>query len=309
MAAAAQGSAPAEHLHLAVAPADVDRFRRLLLGVQSHGGGQAVAGKPGKTFSRLLGEHQGVELSVPLEGAASVDGHNVLLLTRQGVGGGHIGIVEGHRGVSHDAPPAELNAPVQEAVVFHALPGGHVLQPVLIPNPAMDKQIVGGEQDLGQGTQEAQLRLEVVQDHLPQGGQVVGGAGLKARLLAHLDQGTPVAPHVEVVVEKLRPHLGRLHKLGDQIVAVAPDAVHRPAGGQVHDVAQHRQAVRPLLHQVPQQHQDIVGAIARPVQYPLEQGQAAVDVADHQHPPSGRELQPLYPGFSCHGDHLTLYGN
>ena len=173
----------------------------------------------------------------------------------------------------------------------------------------MDKEIVGGEQDLGHCPQEGQLRAEMVQDHLPQGGQILRRAGLKARLLAHLEQGAAVAPHVEVVVEKLRTYLGGVHKFRHQIVAVALDAVHRPAGGQVHDVAQHRQAVLALFHQVPQQHQNVVGAVARPVQQPLEQGQAAVNVADHQDPPSGGQFQPLYPCFARHTGHLALYGN
>ena len=149
----------------------------------------------------------------------------------------------------------------------------------------------------------------MVQDHLPQGGQILRRAGLKARLLAHLEQDAAAPPHIEIVVEKFRPHLRGVHKFRHQIVAVALDAVHRPAGGQVHDIAQHRQAVLALFHQIPQQHQNVVRAIARLVQQALEQGQAAVDVADHQYPPPGGEFQPLYPCFARHTGHLALYGN
>ena len=227
-------------------------------------------------------------------------------LRQQRGGGGNVGVIEGHRPVAHDAPPPEGVSLGEKVVVFHALPGVQPLQVRLVGHAAVDEEVVGGEQDLRHGLQEGQLRAEAGPHHLPQSGQLLRPPGLEAGGVPHLHQQTAVPPHVHIVAVEPLLLPSRGHKLAHQVVAVAPQAVHRVPLRQLHDEPEGGEAVRPLLHQVAHQHQDVIGAVMGGGQHALEKRQIAVDVADGQHPPPLREGQALYRCCSRHR-YTSLY--
>ena len=49
-----------------------------------------------------------------------------------------------------------------------------------------------------------------------------------------------------------------------------------------------------ISQNVPQDDEDVVGGVTHLFQQPLEEGEVAVDIADHQHPPVRREGQRMY---------------
>ena len=90
-----------------MAPADVDGVGGGGLVLPGHHHREAVVGQPGKVFPRLLGEDEGVELAVGLQVAPSVDADDVPVRQDQGLGGGDVLPVQGHRPVAYNDPSLE----------------------------------------------------------------------------------------------------------------------------------------------------------------------------------------------------------
>ena len=72
----------------------------------------------------------------------------------------------------------------------------------------------------------------------------------------------------------------RIKKAKDQPVTVAAQGVDGVGAGQLHHIPQQGEAVRPLLQQIPHQHQDVRRGQTHLVHQPPEKIQISVYVAD-----------------------------
>ena len=197
--------------------------------------------------------------------------------------------------MAHHHPAAEGQAQPQKIVVFHAPPGGELLQPVLPVHPAVDKEEALAQQDGGQGAEKGQLRGKALLDDSAQAGKVRRALQRHPYLPGHLGEDTLLSPAKDIAVVKLRRDVGGLvHKVEGQVVAVAAEHMDLIALTQGHDIAQSGQTVHALLQHVPQEDEDVVRTEAHLPEQGLEKGEVTVYIADDQHPAARREPDGFY---------------
>ena len=282
-----------QQLQVGPAPADVDGVLGRLLAVQGGVHLQPVIGLPGEVLRLLRGEDQGVELPVRLEHTAPVDGDDLPVIVKQRGGGGDLGVIEGHRPVSHDDVFGEGVSLPPEVVVFHALPpvqGLHMLQGGDAP---VDEHQVLRLQDSGQSGQPG-MDLRIA---LPQGGAQAGEVHpvLEAHLIGQLADGA-LRVLGEIAGVKPAVQLVRLKEAEHQPVAVAADGVHRVGAGELHHIPEQGQAVPPLLQHVPVQHQDVLRREPDFLEQSPEEGQISMDVAHRQDAAAGGKFRVDHTG-------------
>ena len=90
--------------------------------------------------------------------------------------------------MAHHYPAPERAALTQEVVIFHAGPGGQLLQTVLPGNAAVDKEELFAQKDGGQGPEEGQFRGKLLPDGLAQDREIRRAPERDPRLLRHLPE-------------------------------------------------------------------------------------------------------------------------
>ena len=164
-----------------------------------------------------------------------------------GGSGGDAGVIQGDGPVAYHHILAGVGKGVVLApvvVVFHAVPGVQLLHAVQGGDSAVDKDQVFALQDGGQGTQPVPDPGEGPAQALPQAGQVV--PAVKAGFPGHLAQDTlrvggKIDPEKALVPQVI------FKETEDQPITVAADRENGVVLGQLQDIPQQAQTVRPFL--------------------------------------------------------------
>ena len=140
------------------------------------------------------------------------------------------------------------------------------------------------------------------------GGEIPHVEGIDAGGVAHVPEQAALAPehvlqHLFVVLvvpfgaEEIVP-----------VVAVAQEHMGVAPAGQLHQDAQHAQALLPFFQKVPVDDQLVPVGKANLAQHALEIGDVAVDVRDHQEPPAGLRVPAENVRFHHRSSRLSVRG-
>ena len=195
-------------------------------------------------------------------------------------------------------PLGEGEPLVQEGVPLDAGPDGVRGQGGLVRRgqARVHEEVMRRGEHRGQAAQEGQLLAVALVEQADARANVLCLAGRKALLLQHLLQEAGklvLLPQGEEGAEGVL----LVQRLQHPQVAVADHPGHGHAAAQVQQVAQRREALRPLFHDVAHEQQEVLPAEGDGFQQATEQGQVAVHVGDGDDAPARHGLQALNGGI------------
>ena len=282
-----------EYLDLVVAPADVGaRLAPGLRGLYAPDG-EGVVPDALEVLAAVMGDDERVELAVVLEDAAAVYADNAALAVDYRLRVGYALAVEHHRPVADDDPFAEFPALAHEVVVLHEVPAVPE-EGVALGYAAVDEDIVLRFYELRHRAEELELGGVARAQHGAELVYVEVRPYLEARFLAHLRE--QAGAEAVAVREQVALHVPvgaglRVVLVVVPVVAVAEHEDAAAAPVELHEVAQRREAVRALLHDVPDEDERVLIAQGELREQALEVGEVRVHVRDADYPAALREAE------------------